>query len=1085
MTDTIQTAPTAQPVTPAQTPRRETLEVAAAGTLARFFFLKTTFAILFTLLLGAGGFLAYQNLTKESLPDLDIPQATVSTIWPGADPQTIEEQVTQELEDEILTIKGVKSVNSASFDSASTISVEFDANIPSDVAMPRLREAVSDVEGRLPREVESPNIIQVSVDDRPVTTITLFGSAPDAQLNALGKRVQDELETISGVNEVNLGGAREEIVQILLDPSRLLSLGLSPGQVTTAISNANIDQPFGEIESDIIGAVVRLEGQIKTVDDLRALPIVRQGAGATGRTIRLGEIATVTRTLEAEDSRAFYSEGGGPFGKTIEVSVKKVPGGDTVTLIENVKARLISMEASSDWPDTIQYAITQDEGESILESLSGVLVNGVQAIIAVFLILFVVLTWREGLIAGLSIPVSFAGALILIWAFGYTLNELVIIGMVIALGLIVDVFILMMEGLHEEIYTNKKSFGQAALATIKRYGVPAFAGQLTTILALAPLVAITGVSGKFIRVLPITAIACLIVAFAVALLASVPLSRYLLGRVAKQGADVKETRADRVMSGLSARLRHFSVRRTLSSKRVAGLWVAGAVGMFVVSLVLATRIPVTLYPDADSDTMGINIELPATATLETSQAVADNVGALLKDREGYESVIKLVGRKSPLAGGGIATALQPSQSENYIGFSITFVDAEERDFTSYEETATLRPILQEYLDANVPGADLLVATQSGGPSSSDPISIEITGTNIDTLQTLSAEVQGILSSIPGTSDVRDNLGAVKTEIALIPNRESTDFYGFTSGDIARQIRYALSFDTIGTFTVPGPDEDLDMRLSMDWASRGGEGGGPTEVSELSRVRAITPSGENISLLSLLSPSVSESPTSIVHSDGKRAITVLSKLEGASLAGVLGQATAELDVRAQTWPSGYAYSIGGESEETAETFGSAGLMLVVALIMVFGVLVIVFGSFPQAIILMATMPLALIGTLTGFWVTGMELSFFAVIGVISLIGIVANNGIVMVDTMNTKLREGASVAEAAAEGAAARLRPILTTSVTTVVGLFPLALGSPQYAPLCYAIIFGLVASTLLSLVIVPALYLLLTSEDAAAAEVLD
>jgi len=533
------------------------------------------------------------------------------------------------------------------------------------------------------------------------------------------------------------------------------------------------------------------------------------------------------------------------------------------------------------------------------------------------------------------------------------------------------------------------------------------------------------------------------------------------------------------------RLKTWSLQTTLVNKKRAGAMVAGALVLFALSMVAATRVPLILFPDNDGLNLGINIELPPSTTLDTSQEVADAVGELLRDKPYFDTIIKLVGRKSPMAGGSISSALNPSDAENYIGFSITFVEREEREQPSYTLATEVRAELSSYLDENVPGATLLVKAETGGPSTEDPISIALSGDSMAELQRLSAQVQEMLNSIPGTTDVRDNLGMVKTEITLRPNREATDFYGLSQQELAAQIRLSMANDKIDTFATGGTRDDLDIHLSLNWASRGGEAGGPTQLSEMSKIRAFPPSGGTVPLLSLLDPYVTESPTSVIHKDGERTITVLSKLEGTNVNEVIAELTPILDQAQRNWPAGYAWSIGGESEEMAETFGSAGAMLVVALIMVFGVLVIVFGSFSQALILMTTMPLALIGTFLGFWLTGMSLSFFAVIGVISLIGIVANNGIVMVDTMNRLLRNGAEIANAAAEGAATRLRPILTTSITTVAGLLPLAIGSPMYAPLCYAIIFGLVASTLLSLIIVPCLYLLLTRESQRSASVLD
>ena len=1066
--------------------RQESEAVANASGFKKFFFLKTTFGILLMTLFVVGGLMAYFSLIKESLPDLDIPQATITTTWPGADPTTMEEQVTQEIEDELTTLADVKAINSASFDSFSLISVEFDASADSGEAIARLRETVADAEANLPSEADKPTIEQVSVDDRPVLTVALYGDAGPAAFSSLGENLQDRLERIGGVNEVDLAGVREEVVQVLLQPQRLLALGLSPVQVRDAISRANLEQPFGEIDSEEIGAVVRLEGQFQTVDDLRALPVAHFGDGASGRPVLLGEVAIVRRQLETEESRTFYSEGGERFRPSVSLSVKKVPGADTIQLIDDVLQDIETYSQTNAWSEGVEHTVMQNEAETIWDSLTSVFNNGWQAMLAVFIILFLVLTWREGLIAGLSIPVTFCGVLVVILLMGYSLNELVIIGMVLALGLLVDVFILMMEGLHEDIYTNKKTFGEAALSTIDRYAMPAFAGQLTTILALAPLMAIGGVSGKFIRVLPITAIACLILAYIVALFAAVPLSRYLLEGVAKGETKEEASKADRLSADASKWLERWNQENIISSRKRAWTWVGGAVGVFILSCVAIAQTSLVLYPKIDGENLGINIELPASTQLATSQRIADEVGELLLEKPYFASVLKLVGSKSPFAGGSVAASLQPSTAESFIGFSGTFVDRGDRDAEGYELADDLRAELQSYLDANVAGADLLVVAETGQPTSGDSIEIILTGSEMPQLQELSAEVQALLEEESGVVDVRDNLGSVAGEIALRPNREALDFFGLTQADLAAQIRFALSNDQVGEFVTPGPEDDLEIRIGTDWPSRGGgEAGGPSRYEELALVRAFTPSGESVSLLSLLEPVQSEAAVAVSHKDGERALTVLAKDQGRPVTEIIDTVTPKLEAAMEEWPQGYSFAIGGEAEETAETFGSAGIALAVAVIMVFGVLVIVFDSFPQAFILITTMPMALIGTFLGFFAFGLNLSFFAVVGVIALIGIVVNNGIVMVDTMNSRLMEGYSIADAAAKGAADRLRPILTTSVTTIVGLIPLAIGSPMYRPLCFAIMFGLVSSTILSLFIIPALYRLLTRENRAQAEALD
>lgn len=678
-------------------------------------------------------------------------------------------------------------------------------------------------------------------------------------------------------------------------------------------------------------------------------------------------------------------------------------------------------------------------------------------------------------------PLTFLGALIIIQLIGFTLNELVIIGMVLALGLLVDVFILMMEGLHEAIFVEHQSFPQAALTTVKRYAIPAAAGQATTILALSPLMAISGVAGKFIRVLPATTIACLVVAFMVALLISVPLSRYVLGHVTKK--QERTTRVDRITAATSNRLKEWSLSATLRNRWVAGAWVLGVFIVFVLSAFAFTKVPMIMYPKSDGLKLGINIELPSQTTLATSEEVGDRIGTILREKDYFESVVKLVGKKSPFANVGLSDALSPSVSENFVGFSAVFVPRSGRDRPGYKIADDLRDELLEIVNSHYAGASLVVVPETGQPSNEAPIQIELMGDDIDTLRGISGEVQAMLQQQNGVFDIRDNIGNVSTEINLLPRREAIDFYGVSLNDLSAQLRYAMGVVEIGKFDIGGLEDDLPIQLSLAWPSRNGEVGGPTQIEELSMVRAFTPNDGTIPLLSLFQPTITTTPISITHRDGRRSVTVLGKVDDTPVTDVMAQVTPQLDGLRESWPAGYSYRIGGEAQETAETFASAGSMLVIAIVLVFGLLVLLFGSFAQSMIILATMPMALIGTFLGFYFFDIPFSFFAMVGLISLIGIVVNDTIVMIDTMNTHLREGIEVRVAAARGASDRLRPILSTSLTTIVGLIPLAVTNPMWRPLCYAIIFGLLVSTITAILIVPCMYYLVTRVKADATTV--
>ena len=1042
-------------------------DLAQAPPWQLFFFLRSTFAILLVFLLIASGLLAYRSIVKEALPDLAIPQATIQTEWPGADPETIEKLVTNKIERKIKSMKGLKRVRSASFNSYSVIAVEFRAEADLKESMQLLRSKVRDAEPDLPQDAGRPKIVQISVNDTPIITIALYGDLDPALLGIAAEELKDDLEKIPGVSRIDIGGKRKEVVQIQLIPDRIVALGISPTVVRDVIQAANQDMPWGKVESEEIGTTARLYGRFRDVDDLRNLPVARLEAG---RVVRLGEVAVVRRELEREKSRVSLSWLGSPFRRSVDVSVIKSPGVDSIQVIDKVKELMARAELSPKWPHGMQFRITSDQSVYIWDKLRDVFDNGWQAMLAVFVVLFFMLSWREALVAGLSIPLTFLGALAVVWALGYSLNEMVIIGMVLALGLLVDVFILMMEGMHEGIFVQGLTFGQSALKTVKIYAMPAFAGQMTTILAMVPLFGIGGVDGKFIRIIPVTTISCLVLSFMVALLVDIPLSRFVFP---KGEAGYKKTRVDKMTETLAGRLCAWSLRTTVRNRKTALLWVSGTIVLVMISVYAAGLLPNLLYPKTDGRNLGITVELPPDAMLESSQEAADELGELLRSKDYLQSVVKFVGQKSPLARNSIGESLMPYEDSYFVGFSCIFTEKKSRDRQSFEYLDSLREELKSVL-RRYPGAQIVLTPEAGGTSTEDPIQIELVGDDMDKLRSLSLEVQEALRTVAGTSDVRDNLGPSRSDAKLIPNREALDFYRIRQDDLAYQMRIAMTDLGIGKFPLHGTQEDLEIRLGMAWPSRRGLPGGPTTMDEIYMLRAFRSDGQTVPIFSVLELVVGEAPLSITHNGGRRSATVLSKTENRTVNEILSDFEPTLKEMQASWPAGFTYHLGGEAESAAETYASAGNMFIVAIFLVFALLALQFGSFTQPFIIMFSLPFAMIGTLGGFFLAWIPFSFPAMIGIISLVGIVVNDAIVMIETMNGYRRRGLAVRESAARGAADRLRPIVSTSITTIVGLIPLALSNPMWMPLCNAIIFGLIAATFVSQLVVPCLYLLLT-----------
>lgn len=1036
--------------------------------LASFFFLRPTFAILLMFALVAGGLLGYGALVKEATPDLEIPQATVVVKWPGADPETIENQVANELETSLKAVQGIKKLRSASFDSFCVLAVEFDADQDVPTAMARLRAKVSDAEADLPDEAEKPEVAEVSVNNAPVVSLSLYGEVDETSRGQAIETLERRLEKLRGVNEVRISGQRDEVVRVRLLPSRLAGLGLSPTVVRQRLVEANLDQPWDRYEADSGSIVVVLRGRARSLETMRSLPVGRM---PDGRVVRMSEVADVELGLERETSRAFISSGGDPFLPAVDVSVTRLSGADAVAVSTAVKAEVAAVRASPSWPKGLEVAVTSDQSLDIDESLSRAFTNALQAMLAVFVVLLVALSWREALVAGLAIPVTFLGAMAGVWALGYTLNELIIIGMILAIGLLVDVFILMMEGMHEGIYERREGFAKTAMTTVRTYAAPALAGQLTTILALAPLMAIGGSDGKFIRFIPVTAILCLVTSYGVALLVCVPISRLVLPRDA---GPVEPGAVDRATARTVGRLERI-IRSTLIKTRLrATLAVTACLAVFVAALMGASTLPSQLYPAADGRNLGVTVTLPPETGLDDAQTCADAVGETLRDKDYFESVTKFVGKQAPFARARLSSTLTPEEDRYLVGFSVKFTPEDDRDFISVDVLEPLRADLAEPL-RQCPGARLVITPESTGGADS-PIEVLVLTDDLDALRTTTAEIRDALERIPGAVDVTDNLGQVRPTLEITPDYEALNFFGISMTDFAQQVRLGFAEDEAMKFPLGEGREDLEVRVGSAWPSRRGRPGGPTDRWEALSLQVRAPDGRSVPLRELARPSLVSAPLAITHYDGRRAVSVTARVTGRTPGEVLADLQPTLDALAQEHP-GVTFGQSGEAESQAETFGSAFRMLGLAAFLVFAVLVVQFDSFRQPLVMMLVVPLSLSGTLGFFLFFREPISFPGIIGIISLIGIVVNNAIVMISAMNTLRSEGASVKEAAAKGAASRLRPIVSTTVTTLVGMVPLALSNPTWFPLAGAIIGGLLAGTVFAMIATPAMYTLVTRED--------
>ncbi|MCP3887662.1 MAG: efflux RND transporter permease subunit [Desulfobulbaceae bacterium] len=1038
-----------------------------SGTM-RFLFLRSTFAFLLIGLFITTGLFAWKNMVRENNPDLAIPQAVITTEWPGASPDQIEKRISQELEKKIRGLDGLKRVESGSFDSFSMVTVEFRAEKDPAQAMIQLRAKISEAEAEFPQQAKKPKLEQVSVNDTPVVSYMIFGDLRVEVLQQAAQSLKKRLEQVPGVRTVTVVGERKQTVYVRLFPDRLRSLGISPQTVHDRITAANMDVSWGRFESEKYNSQMKFEARFSDIEQLKRLDIIRIGHN---RIVRLGDIAQVEERPAKAEVYSAFSKSGSDYKQGVGLEVKKIAGGDTISIINAVRESVEAAKLFPSWPYGMGAEITSNQAELIEESFNEIFNNIWQAMVAVFVVMLLLLTWREATIAGLAIPLTLLSSLGVAMLLGYTLNSLLIIGMVLALGMLVDVFILVMEGMHDGLYSKKLNFAEAALRTVKLYARPALAGQATTILALIPLLAIGGTDGKFIRMLPVTIIICLVVSFIIAFVVCIPVSRLVL----KQSDSPKETFADTLFASLGKKLHGWLLAVPLATKKSAAAWMGVPFLVLTIVLWLTSMLPVEMYPKSDGRNLGITIELGPNATMEESTKVAERSAEFLQSLPYLDYVTRYIGKKSPLSTGTLKESLLPTEAPNYIGLSAVFIPKQERDQLAFEYLDEIRDGLEDSLK-NFAGVRILLTPDVGGSTTDDPVQIVLSGPDIDTLVQLSQKLQRMLSALPGVSDVRDNVGPRRMQFTFKPQFEALSFYGITEESLATQIRYSTAFDEIGKLKQPGVKDDLPIKLGSYWASRGSKIGGPKNTDELANLQIVTDNGTVVPLGSLVTFDFSQQPAVYVHTDGERAVTVKARVKGRTALSVFDEIEPKLQKMKTEW-AGYEYRFSGEKESSNEAYGNIGTAFILAIFLVYSVLTLIFGNFTQPVIVLMSVPLAMLGTFGMFFLTGTSLSFPAIIGLVTLVGIVVNNAIVMVETINMHRDSGVPAREAAALSASERLRPILGTTITTVVGLVPLALSSPMWYPLAMAIVYGLLFSTVVSLVLVPSFFYVLSPKS--------
>lgn len=1012
-----------------------------------FFIERRQFTILVIIALVVAGFVAVLAIPKENAPEVTIPIAIIQTTLRGASAADTEKLITKEIEKEVGTVENLHKLTSSSREGVSVVSAEFEASANIDKSIQDVKDAVDRAKPKLPKDADEPVVLRITANDQPIFIVSLSGGLPPTEFTRLAKDVQDELEQVSGVSRVEISGTREREANIIVRKEALQSYGLSLTDVVSALSASNSSLPVGTITVDAIEYSVAFKGDLNDPEELAQTSI----GNLDGNPIYLRDVADIVNGLEKAKSVSRVSTKGAPAEPAITLSVYKKAGGNIFKTASAAKEKLNSLSGTMLLGITTDISI--DLGEEVQKSLSELTKVGLETIALVMICLVLTIGWRESLVAGLSIPLSFVIAFIGLNASGNTINFVSLFALILAIGILVDSGIVVTEAIH----TRYQKFGdpiRAAKEAIREYARPLTAGTMTTVVMFAPLFFISGIVGQYIQSIPFTIITVLIASIFVALglvpLIAINLTKRSTGKL----QIIQEEWNNKAQVWYRSFLTGVLKNRKFQNRFMLGLGLALVVAIL---LPVSGIVKVLFFPSEDSDYVYLEVEAKQGTPLEATDLATRGVEELLYNDSRISSFVTTVGASSGLS-------QNQSSGAKYANITIKLVPKEDRKQTSTQITEELRKKVSVFHEFSVNAFE-----PAGGPPSGAPVLITFSGDNLDDLERSVATGEKIMRSIKGTAEVATSIKDDGTQFALTIDRAKASQVGLSPLQVASILRTAVS-GVVAT-TIKNDTEDIDVLVSTNLNPSWQEPEDTTkaDINTLLNLSVKTPRG-TVLLGSILSPSIEKSNAVIRRQDQKNIATVSSYTAGGATAVEVSTAFKKA-IEKETLPTGVVMKIGGETEDVNKSFSEMGIAFLAGLVLMLAVLVLEFNSFRYSFYLLMLVILSLIGVLGGLALTGQPLSFSSLLGVIALAGVIINHAIILVDSIIIRMKnpEGKTLEQVVVDGAASRLRPIVLTTITTVIGMIPLAGASALWGPLAFAIMFGLSFAMILTLILTPIL----------------
>jgi multidrug efflux pump len=995
------------------------------------------------------GAISYRTLPLEAAPEVKVPMMIVSTIYPGVSPEDMERLVTNVMERELSDVKGLKKISSSSTESISAVTVEFESDVDLDVAYQKVKAKVDKARMDLPDDAEEPQIIEINFSEFPIMAVNLSGDYPLAKLKNIAEGIEEEIEQIPGVLGVDLAGGLDREIQVLLSPSKMEYHKISVAQVISRINQEHRTTPAGSIELGGTGYSVRIPGEYEQVSRMEDIVLKAPG----GNPVKLKDIG---RIVDGHRDRETISRFDGK--ESITLKIKKRAGENIVRIADDVRTVLAGARKSL--PEGVRFNIQHDESKMVRNMVSDLENNIITGLILVLGVLLVAMGARNAFFVAIAIPLSMLITFIILQVAGITLNMVVLFSLILALGMLVDNSIVVVENIYRHVCEGDTR-KQAALKATNEVAWPVIASTATTVMVFAPLIFWPGIMGDFMQYLPITVIAVLVSSLFVALVINpVVAASFLKVGKNKMFDDSGEAR------GWLIKKYEAAINWCLDHpKRV--LAIAG--GTFVLTVILfgAIGAGVEFFPQSTPERAQIQVTAPQGTVLERTDMLVQQVEALVRNEPNVKNVVVNVGVST---GNGLSAG---GNASNSAVIDLEFKDRHERKTSPLNDVASIRKKL-----TGLTGADYAIQLAKNGPPTGDPVSVEVSGDDFNQLLALSREVQQTIAGIPGVIEIEDNQEEGKPEIRIDVNREEAMIRGVNTQSISMAVRAAIN--GVEASVLREGDEEYDIVVRYEKDAR-------KSISDVLDIRVTGKDDAQIPLRDVARVRTAGAMGSISHVDQKRTITVSAKVDGRSSTEVMMDVKEAVDAQLRL-PDGYTVNYAGESadqEESAAFLGSAfgiGLMLMAL------ILITQFNSVVRPSIVLASVVMSMVGVLVGLMITDNNFGIIMTgLGVISLAGVVVNNAIVLIDyTDQLKEKLNIPLREALARAGVVRFRPVLLTAVTTILGLIPMAIGASfdfktlqfdigaptteMWGPMAQAVIFGLAFATVLTLIIVPVMY---------------